>query len=123
MGTFLEHRFDGQVRRRVFLSGDTLTGGHLDEIAARHPEIDVTVVHLGGTRVQLNTVTMDATQGVGFLRRVRPDQAIPVHFDDYKVFRSPLSNFQRLAASAGLGHLVRQVRRGETMDLDGSQLE
>jgi L-ascorbate metabolism protein UlaG (beta-lactamase superfamily) len=118
MGTLLEHRLDGQVRRRVYLSGDTLTGDHLDEIAARHPEIDVAVVHLGGTRVLLHTVTMDGKQGVDFLQRVRPGQAIPVHYDDYKVFRSPLSEFQRLAASAGLEHLVRPVGRGETLDLE-----
>jgi L-ascorbate metabolism protein UlaG (beta-lactamase superfamily) len=117
MGTFLEHRQGGEVRRRVYLSGDTLTGDHLDEIRRRHPEIDVAVVHLGGTRVLLHTVTMDGEQGVDFLRRVQPAQAIPVHYDDYKVFRSPLSDFQRLAASAGLGHLVRPVKRGETLDL------
>jgi L-ascorbate metabolism protein UlaG (beta-lactamase superfamily) len=118
IGTLLEHRQAGEVRRRVYLSGDTLTGDHLDEIATRHPDVDVAVVHLGGTRVLLHTVTMDGEQGVDFLRRVRPRQAIPVHFDDYKVFRSPLSDFQRLAQAAGLGHLVRPVRRGETVDLD-----
>lgn len=118
MGTLLEHSRGGQVRRRVYLSGDTLTGDHLDEIVVRHPVIDVAVVHLGGTRVLLHTVTMDGPQGVDFLRRVRPGQAIPVHYDDYKVFRSPLSEFQRLAASAGLGHLIRPVARGDTLDLD-----
>ena len=120
MGTFLEHRVDGHVRRRVYLSGDTLTGGHLEEIVARHPQIDLAIVHLGGTRVLLHTVTMDAAQGVDFLRRVRPGQAIPVHYDDYKVFRSPLSDFQRQVDTAGLGHQVSCVRRGETLDLDES---
>ena len=118
MGTLLEHEGDGRVRRRVYVSGDTLTGDHLDEIAARHPGIDVAVMHLGGTRVLLQTVTMDGAQGVDFLRRVRPAQAYPVHYDDYKVFRSPLSEFQRLAASADLGHLLRTVGRGETVGLD-----
>jgi L-ascorbate metabolism protein UlaG (beta-lactamase superfamily) len=117
MGTLLEHTRGGRVRRRVYLSGDTLSGDHLDEIAHRHPDIDVAVVHLGGTRVLLHTVTMDGEQGVDFLRRVRPAQAIPVHYDDYRIFRSPLSEFQSLATSAGLGHLVRPVRRGETLDL------
>jgi L-ascorbate metabolism protein UlaG (beta-lactamase superfamily) len=118
MGTLLEHSDGGQVRRRVYLSGDTLTGPHLDAIAARHPEIDVAVVHLGGTRVLFHTVTMDDVQGVDFLQRVRPAQAIPVHYDDYKVFRSPLAHFQRRVAATGLDHVVRPVRRGETLDLD-----
>ncbi|MCW2822348.1 MAG: metal-dependent hydrolase [Marmoricola sp.] len=118
MGTLLEHRQDDVVRRRVYLSGDTLTGDHLDEIARRHPGIDVAVVHLGGTRVLFHTVTMDAEQGVDFLRRIRPDQAIPVHYDDYKVFRSPLSEFQQAAVATGFGGLLRPVRRGETLTLD-----
>ena len=42
----------------------------------------------------LHTVTMDAAQGVDFLRRVSPDRTVPVHHDDYAIFRSPLSDFQ-----------------------------
>jgi L-ascorbate metabolism protein UlaG (beta-lactamase superfamily) len=117
MGSLLEHRVGGEVRSRLYLSGDTLTGAHLDEIARRHPDIDVAVVHLGGTRVLLHTVTMDAEQGVDFLRRVRPGYAVPVHHDDYGVFRSPLSAFLERAAGAGLAASVRTVRRGETLDL------
>jgi hypothetical protein len=47
MGSLLVHRVAGAVRRRVYISGDTLTGEHLDEIRERHPEIDTAVVHLG----------------------------------------------------------------------------
>src|SRR5205085_1688170 len=97
MGSLLEHRVDGEVRRRIYLSGDTLTGDHLDEIARRHPDLDVAVMHLGGTRVLFHTVTMDGEQGVDFLRRVRPKQAVPVHYDDYRVFRSPLADFEQAA--------------------------
>ena len=117
MGSLLEHRIGGELRSRVYLSGDTLTGDHLDEVARRHPDIDVAVVHLGGTRVLMHTVTMDADQGVDFLRRVRPGTAVPVHHDDYGVFRSPLSAFVARAAAAGLSGSVRTVRRGETLDL------
>jgi L-ascorbate metabolism protein UlaG (beta-lactamase superfamily) len=118
MGSLLTHRVDGDVRRRVYLSGDTLTGSHIDEISARHPDLDVAVVHLGGTRVLLHTVTMDATQGVDFLRRVRPREAVPVHHDDYGVFRSPVGDFLGLAAAtAGLTTAIRPVARGETLDL------
>jgi L-ascorbate metabolism protein UlaG (beta-lactamase superfamily) len=118
MGSLLEHRVGTEVRRRVYLSGDTLTGDHVSEIARRHPDIDTAVVHLGGTRVLFHTVTMDAEQGVDFLRRVRPRRAIPVHYDDYGVFRSPLSAFERAASRAGLAGLVRPVARGETVPLE-----
>jgi L-ascorbate metabolism protein UlaG (beta-lactamase superfamily) len=118
MGSLLEHRVAGELRRRVYVSGDTLTGGHISEIAERHRDIDVAVMHLGGTRVLFHTVTMDADEGVDFLQRVQPEHAIPIHHDDYGVFRSPVSDFERAAASAGLDGLVRRVRRGETVSLE-----
>jgi L-ascorbate metabolism protein UlaG (beta-lactamase superfamily) len=118
MGSLLEHRVGTEVRQRVYLSGDTLTGEHISEIARRHPEIDTAVVHLGGTRVLFHTVTMDAEQGVDFLHRASPRRAIPVHHDDYGVFRSPLSAFERAASRAGLASLVRPVARGQTVPLD-----
>lgn len=118
MGSLLTHRVDGDVRRRVYVSGDTLTGAHLDEIAARHLDIDVAVVHLGGTRVLLHTVTMDAPQGVDLLQRIRPREAVPVHHDDYGVFRSPLRDFLGLAAATpGLTTVVRPVAQGQTLEL------
>jgi len=118
MGSLLEHRVAGRITRRVYLSGDTLTGDHLDEVARRHPDIDVAVVHLGGTRVLLHTVTMDAEQGVDFLRRVRPGRAVPVHHDDYGVFRSPLADFEAAAREAGFAAALLPVRRGETVPLE-----
>jgi L-ascorbate metabolism protein UlaG (beta-lactamase superfamily) len=117
MGSLLEHSVDGALRRRVYISGDTLTGDHLDAIRERFEDIDVAVVHLGGTRILAHRVTMDATEGVDFLRRIRPTVAVPIHYDDYKVFRSGLSEFLGLAADAGLDQHVRPVGRGETFAL------
>jgi L-ascorbate metabolism protein UlaG (beta-lactamase superfamily) len=117
MGSLLEHRRGGETVRRIMLSGDTLTGDHLDEIHRRHPDIDVAVVHLGGTRILLHTVTMDGVQGADYLRRIRPRQAVPVHYDDYRVFRSPLRDFLREVQAAGLPDILRPVQRGETLTL------
>ncbi|WP_223164046.1 MBL fold metallo-hydrolase [Nocardioides mesophilus] len=113
----LELRNGADMTGRVYVSGDTLTGDHVDEISERFPDIDAAVVHLGGTRVLFHTVTMDAEQGVDFLRRARPTEAVPVHYDDYGVFRSPLADFERLAGRSGLPTEVRSVRRGETLTL------
>jgi L-ascorbate metabolism protein UlaG (beta-lactamase superfamily) len=117
MGTVLEHRTAGKVGRRIYISGDTLTGEHITEIAERHPDLDTAVVHLGGTRVLFHTVTMDAEQGVDFLARVQPRQAIPVHHDDYRVFRSPLTHFLERAERSELATVIRPVARGETIGL------
>jgi L-ascorbate metabolism protein UlaG (beta-lactamase superfamily) len=115
MGSLLVHRASGAVRRRVYLSGDTLTGDHLDEISERHPDIDTAVVHLGGTRILFWTVTMDANQGVEFLQRVRPRLAVPVHYDDYGVFRSPLSDFLSAIKRDLPGQLIEAPVRGGTV--------
>ena len=116
MGSVLEHRVGGQVRQRIYVSGDTLTGKHIDEVRLRFPEIDTAVVHLGGTRVLLHTVTMDAEQGVDFLRRVEPRQTVPVHHSDYGVFRSRLEDFLDAADAAGFRG-IRPVSPGERIDL------
>ena len=117
MGSLLEHRVGGQVRHRLYLTGDTLTGAHLREIAARHPDISTAVVHLGGTRVLFHTVTMDGEQGVELLQAVQPQRVVPVHYDDYGVFRSPLRDFLDQADHAGLGGSITTVQRGETVPL------
>jgi L-ascorbate metabolism protein UlaG (beta-lactamase superfamily) len=121
MGSMLELERDGVVARRVYVSGDTLTGAHLDEIADRYPVIDDAVVHLGGTRVLLHTVTMDDEQGVDCVQRLRPGHVVPVHYDDYGVFRSPLSAFLDRAEAAGVGAVVTPVRPGRTIRLAGSR--
>jgi len=104
---------------RIYLSGDTLVGDHLDAIAARHPAPDVAVVHLGGTRVLGALVTLDGEGGVELLRRVRPRTAVPVHYDDYGVFRSPLSDFTSAWDRAGdrAATEVLVVERGSTVTL------
>ncbi|MEW1953163.1 MBL fold metallo-hydrolase [Terrabacter sp. NPDC080008] len=116
MGSVIEHRVGDEVQHRVYVSGDTLTGDHLDAVRRRFPDIDTAVVHLGGTRVLFHTVTMDADQGVDFLGRIRPRQTVPVHHSDYGVFRSPLSAF--LAKAGDAGHSgIRVVRPGERAEL------
>jgi L-ascorbate metabolism protein UlaG (beta-lactamase superfamily) len=118
MGSIVEHVVDGAVRRRVYFSGDTLTGDHVDEVRERFPDIDAAVVHLGGTRVLLRTVTMDGRMGVDFVERIRPAVTVPVHHDDYRVFRSPLSDFVDRAQAAGLATVLRCPARGEVVSLE-----
>jgi L-ascorbate metabolism protein UlaG (beta-lactamase superfamily) len=118
MGSLLEHAVGGTVRRRVYLSGDTLTGEHVNDIRERHPAIDAAVVHLGGTRVLFHTVTMDGEQGVDFVRRCHPRLVIPVHYDDYGAFRSPLSDFLGRLRGSGLAAALSVPRPGDVVPLD-----
>jgi L-ascorbate metabolism protein UlaG (beta-lactamase superfamily) len=61
------------------------------------------------------TVTMDASQGVDFLQRIRPHLAVPVHYDDYRVFRSPLSEFLSAMKRDLSGQLLKAPARRETV--------
>src|SRR6478609_1186018 len=59
------------------------------------------------------TVTMDAEQGVELMRTVRPQLAIPIHYDDYEAFKSPLSDFVSAVCGRRTGGSgpVRRPRR------------
>jgi L-ascorbate metabolism protein UlaG (beta-lactamase superfamily) len=57
---------------------------------------------------------MDAEQGVELLQIVKPKRAIPIHYNDYDVFKSSLSEFQRAVESAGLANQVHYLSHGET---------
>jgi L-ascorbate metabolism protein UlaG (beta-lactamase superfamily) len=115
MGSLLEFLSQSDTPLfRLYITGDTLITDDLQEIPRRHPEIDLALLHLGGTRVLGVMVTMDAEQGVQMLRIVRPKHAIPIHYNDYDVFQSPLSDFQREVRAAGLEDRVHYLHHGDT---------
>jgi L-ascorbate metabolism protein UlaG (beta-lactamase superfamily) len=114
MGSVLDYSLGGQQRFRVYITGDTLLHDRLREIPARFADIDLCLIHLGGTRVAGILLTMDAAQGVAALQIVRPATAVPIHYDDYTVFSSGLDDFRRAAAAANLSTEIHEVARGET---------
>ena len=117
MGTVLELEAPGTPTFRVYLSGDTLYRPRLREIVDRCGPLDAAVLHLGGTRVLGVTVTMDGAQGADLVELLRPALTVPVHFDDYPVFRSPRSDFEAEWTRRGLPGTLRLVGRGEVVDL------
>lgn len=58
-------------------------------------------------------VTMDAKQGLGLVRLINPDLTIPIHYDDYDVFLSPLSDFKKAMEEAGMSDKVVYLDRGD----------
>ena len=119
MGSMLEFgTTEGGTRLRLYITGDTLIHDRLREIPRRYPEIDLALLHLGGTRVLGLLVTMDADQGVEAMRIVDPKTAIPIHYNDYTVFKSPLEDFKRAVAQAGLEDRVRYLAHGETYQFE-----
>ncbi|MFG2041791.1 MBL fold metallo-hydrolase [Dactylosporangium sp. NPDC048998] len=118
MGSILDWEREGERRLRLYITGDTRFSSRLlREIPRRFGDIDAMLLHLGGTRLFGVLVTMDAWEGVALSRMVRPRRIVPIHYDDYPVFRDPPSNFLQLAAAGDLATAVWPVVRGETVGL------
>lgn len=116
MGSLLDFSTPGGGRFRLYVSGDTLVYRDIEAIPRRFPGIDLALLHLGGTRVLGILVTMDAAQGVEATRLIDADVTIPIHYNDYTVFRSPLEDIMQAVDQAGLGERVRYLRPGQTHD-------
>ncbi|HEY0141522.1 MAG TPA: MBL fold metallo-hydrolase [Thermoanaerobaculia bacterium] len=119
MGSMLDFQgSSGKMALRLYITGDTLLHEHLNEIPKRYPDIDVALLHLGGTRIAGVLLTMDAKQGVEMIRIVNPRTAIPIHYNDYGVFKSPLTDFQAAVKAAGLENRVHYLGHGDTFDIE-----
>ena len=109
-----------QTGYRIYITGDTLLVDELKQIPEwlHNERIDLMLIHLGGTTIPgpsmpLLMVTMDAKQGVEMIKLMDPDVTIPIHYDDYDVFLSPLSDFTKAVDEAGLKNRVVILNRGE----------
>jgi L-ascorbate metabolism protein UlaG (beta-lactamase superfamily) len=123
MGSMLDFGNEaGEGRLRMYISGDTLIHGRLREIPRRFPDVDLALVHLGGTKVLGVMVTMDAQQGVEAMRIVDPRTTIPIHYNDYEVFESPLEDFKRAVDDAGLEDRVHYLSHGDTYEFEVSSV-
>jgi len=100
---------------RMYISGDTLVIDDIKAVPERFPGIDLALLHLGGTRILgVVKVTMDGKDGVRMMQVVRPKKTIPIHYNDYDVFKSPLEDFAREVKAAGLEQEVVYLAHGET---------
>jgi L-ascorbate metabolism protein UlaG (beta-lactamase superfamily) len=117
MGSVLELVDGGTVGWRGYISGDTIFRPFLGEVLERFGRLDVVVPHLGGTRALGVTVTMDGRQGADLVELLKPPVTVPVHFDDYDRFKSPLGEFVAEAARRQLPGELRTARRGDTISL------
>jgi hypothetical protein len=70
--------------------------------------VEVVAVQVG----QQDAVQVGVVQGAELTRLIRPGRTIPIHFDDYRVMKSPLDDYLRHNLPG-----VRPVSRGETFEL------
>jgi L-ascorbate metabolism protein UlaG (beta-lactamase superfamily) len=117
MGSVLELFRGGAVTWRGYVTGDTLYRPWLGEVLQRCGPLDTVIAHLGGTKALGITVTMDGRQGADLVELLKPPVTVPVHYDDYDRFASPLGDFVREVAERRVPGELRTVSRGETISL------
>jgi L-ascorbate metabolism protein UlaG (beta-lactamase superfamily) len=103
---------------RIYITGDTLVFDDIKEIPKRYSDINIALLHLGGTKVMGIIVTMDAKEGLEMFNIINPRKAIPIHYNDYDVFKSPLEDFQHEVKEAGLEDRIHYLHHGETYTFD-----
>jgi L-ascorbate metabolism protein UlaG (beta-lactamase superfamily) len=97
MGSMLEFTSGGQTRR-LYVSGDTLLVDELSEIPVRFE-------------------AMDGRQGADAVEALKLPRMIPVHFDDYGVFASPLSDFVEEMKRRGIADRIIELERGASVSI------
>jgi L-ascorbate metabolism protein UlaG (beta-lactamase superfamily) len=117
MGSVLELLESGEPSWRGYISGDTLFRPFLGEVLERCGPLDVVIPHLGGTKALGVTVTMDGRQGADLVELLKPRVTVPVHFDDYSRFASPLGDFVDEVARRRAPGELRTVHRGDRISL------
>ena len=118
MGSMLDFSSQAGAAYRTYISGDTLVYDDIAEIPQRYPNVDLALLHLGGTRILgIMKVTMDGEDGVRMMQIIAPKRTIPIHYNDYDVFKSPLEDFQRAVERAGLKGQVIYLKHGDTYRL------
>ena len=119
MGSILDFQNKDDHRLlRLYITGDTLVFDSIKEIPRRYSDIDVALLHLGGTTVMGIMLTMDGKEGVEMFRIINPKRAIPIHYNDYDVFKSKLEDFQIQIRKAGLEDRIHYLMHGETYDFE-----
>jgi L-ascorbate metabolism protein UlaG (beta-lactamase superfamily) len=115
MGSMLEFQTqDRETKFRIYITGDTLVCDRLKEIPKRYSNIDLALLHLGGTKAFGILLTMDAKEGVKAIQIIEPRTAIPIHYNDYTVFKSSLQEFIDAIAIARLEDKVHYLSHGDT---------
>ena len=98
----------------IYITGDTMIFNDIKDISKRFPNVDIALLHLGRTTIISIVVTMDAKQGINMFKLIDPKKAIPIHYNDYDVFKSSLDDFKKEVKENGLEKRIHYLSHGES---------
>ena len=113
-GHLLDFSRSGDQLYRLYITGDTMLVDSLEEIPRRYPDIDLGLIHTGGTTFLVTVVTMTGEQGVQAVEITKPRTAIPIHYNDFSVFLSGLDDFKKAAQASTADTKFVYLAHGET---------
>jgi L-ascorbate metabolism protein UlaG (beta-lactamase superfamily) len=113
-GHMLDFSRGGQRLYRIYVTGDTMLNDRLLDIPRLYPDIDLGLVHAGGTTLFITVVTMTGEQAVRAVEITKPRTAIPIHYNDYSVFMSGLDDFKEAAGKSTADTQFYYLAHGET---------
>jgi L-ascorbate metabolism protein UlaG (beta-lactamase superfamily) len=99
---------------RLYITGDTMLVDSLEDIPRRYPDIDLGLIHTGGTTFLVTIVTMTGEQAVKAVEITKPRTAIPIHYNDFSVFLSGLDDFKKAAQASTTSAKFVYLSHGET---------
>jgi L-ascorbate metabolism protein UlaG (beta-lactamase superfamily) len=99
---------------RLYITGDTMLIDNLDEIPRRYPDIDLGLIHTGGTTFLVTVVTMTGEQAVHAVEITKPRTAIPIHYNDFSVFLSGLDDFKKATETSPASTEFVYLAHGDT---------
>ena len=113
-------RWNGQRAGAVYISGDTVWFGALQELPRRF-QIGTALLHLGGARFPITgkvRYTLDARDAVKMVKVIDPRTIVPVHYDGWTHFLEPVTAVETALQAEGLGERVRRLPRGVGVELE-----
>ena len=113
-GHILDFGRNGEQLYRLYITGDTMLVDSLEDIPRRYPDIDLGLIHTGGTTFLVTVVTMTGEQGVKAVEITKPRAAIPIHYNDFSVFMSGLNDFKKAAQASTTNTKFVYLAHGET---------
>lgn len=113
-GHLLDFGRAGTLLYRLYITGDTMLVDSLADIPLRYPDIDLGLIHSGGTTFLVTVVTMTGEQAVRAVEITQPRTAIPIHYNDFSVFRSGLDDFRKAAQKSTAETKFVYLAHGET---------
>jgi L-ascorbate metabolism protein UlaG (beta-lactamase superfamily) len=113
-GHLLDFSRDSDHLYRLYITGDTMLVDSLEDIPRRYPDIDLGLIHTGGTTFLVTVVTMTGEQAVKAVEITKPRTAIPIHYNDFSVFLSGLDDFKKAAQDSTTSTKFVYLSHGET---------